>query len=387
MTARQTARAARAARRASRRHDEPVRFAILGPGLVGAVHAAALARIPDARLEAVAGSTPASPRAARLAADHGARAVDGIGGVLDDPAVDAIILCTPHPLHAEQAIAAARAGLDVIVEKPMALEPADCTEMIEAAEEAGVLLSVISQRRWYPAVRRMKAAIDDGRIGTPALATIEVLGWRGPEYYEMDAWRGTVAGEGGGVLVNQAVHQLDIACWLLGPVAEVDGWTSNVNHPAIEVEDTAVAIVRFASGALATIVTSNAQRPGLHARISVHGTSGASVGVETDQGSGFVAGVSAPSEPRNDLWTIPGEEGALARWVVEDRAALVGADIPTHFHELQLRDIAAAIRGGRPAAVGGPDGRAAVELMAAIAAAGRSGGRIRIDAADAWIAR
>jgi UDP-N-acetyl-2-amino-2-deoxyglucuronate dehydrogenase len=381
------ARDARAARLAARSLDEPVRFAILGPGLVGAVHAAALARIPDARLEAVAGSSAASPRAVRLAAEHGARPVAGIGAVLDDPAVDAVIVCTPHPLHAEQAIAAARAGLHVIVEKPMALEPADCTAMIEAAEGAGVMLSVISQRRWYPAVRRVKAAIDDGRIGAPALATIEVLGWRGPEYYEMDAWRGTVAGEGGGVLVNQAVHQLDLACWLLGPVVEVDGWIANVNHPEIEVEDTAVAIVRFARGTIATIVASNAQRPGLHARIHVHGASGASVGVETDRGSSFVAGVSVPSEPRNDLWTIPGEETAPERWAVEDRTALAGADLATRFHELQLRDIVAAIREGRPPAVGGEDGRIAVELMAAIAAAGRNGGRIRIDAAAARVAR
>jgi predicted dehydrogenase len=358
--------------------DEPLRFAILGPGMVGEVHAAALARIADVRLVAVAGSRPGSPQAARLAAAHSAQAVDGIEDLLADETLDAVIVCTPHPLHVGQVIAAAQAGLHVVVEKPMALTAADCSAMIDAADAAGVVLSVISQRRWYSAARRVKAAVDEGRIGAPGLATVEVLGWRSPEYYALNPWRGTREGEGGGVLVNQAVHQLDLACWFLGPAAEVDGWTANLNHPEIEVEDTAVAIVRFASGALATVVASNSQRPGLHARIHVHGRNGASVGVETDRGSSFVAGLSLPSEPRNDLWTIPGDEGEPERWADEDRAALAGVDVATHHHELQLRDIVGAIRDGRAPAVGGADGRATVALMAAIDEASRTGGRVRL---------
>ena len=369
----------RRARAAARRATDPLRFAIVGPGLVGTVHATALARIPDVRLVAVAGSTPGSGQAARLAAAHDAHAVDGMDAVLADPELDAVIICTPHPLHAGQAIAAAEAGLHVIVEKPMALTADDCSAMIAAAEAAGVVLSVISQRRWYPAVRRVKAAIDDGRIAAPGLASVEVLSWRGPEYYAMNPWRGTRAGEGGGVLVNQAVHHLDLACWFLGPATVVDGWTANLNHPEIEVEDTAVAVVRFASGALATIAASNSQRPGLHGRIHVHGTNGASVGVDTDRGSVFIAGVSLPSEPLNDLWTIPGEEDAPGRWTAEDRLALTDVDIATHYHELQLREIVGAIREGRRPAVDGSDGRAAVALMSAIDAASRTGGRVQIE--------
>jgi predicted dehydrogenase len=224
----------------------------------------------------------------------------------------------------------------------------------------------------------VKQAIDDGRIGRPALATIEVVGWRSADYYAMDAWRGTLDGEGGGVLVNQAVHLLDLATWLLGPAVEVDGWTANVNHPAIDVEDTAVAIVRFAGDVLATVVASNSQRPGLHARLHVHGANGASVGVETDRGSSFVAGLSLPTEPRNDLWTVPGEEELPDRWLEEDRASLAGADAASHHHELQLRDIVDAIRSGRRPAVTGEDGRATVALMAAIAEASATGGRVRI---------
>ena len=356
----------------------PLRFAVVGPGLVGEVHATALSRIPDARLVAVVGSGSGSGRAAKLATTHGAVAVPDLATLIADGDVDAVSLCTPHPLHAEQAIAAAQAGLHVVVEKPMALNVADCSRMIAAAEASGVVLSVISQRRWYAPAERVKAAIDDGRIGAPALATVEVLGWRSSDYYAMAPWRGTRLGEGGGVLVNQAVHHLDLLCWFLGPVVEVDGWTANVNHPEIEVEDSAVAVARFASGALATIVASNSQKPGIHARVHIHGSSGASVGVETDRGSVFIAGITPVSEPRNDLWTIPGEEDAPERWAAEDHEALAGLDISSHHHELQLRDVVEAIRTGRPPAVGGSDGRATVALMAAIDEASRTGRRVRL---------
>src|SRR3954468_7131342 len=178
--------------------NEPIRFAILGPGLVGRVHATALSRIPDATVVAVVGR--GEERARALASTIGARVDPDLETLIDRGGVDAVVICTPHPLHAEQAITAAAAGLHVVVEKPMALEPDDCDAMIAAADGAGAVLSVISQRRWYAPVRRVKDAIDGGRIGDAALATVEVLGWRGDDYYAMDAWRGTVSGEGGGVL-------------------------------------------------------------------------------------------------------------------------------------------------------------------------------------------
>jgi predicted dehydrogenase len=356
-----------------------VRFGILGPGKVAHLHAAALDRIEGARLVAVAGRNEERTRA--LAMAHGARPYDGLEAMLDHAVVDAVILCTPHPLHAEQAIAAARGGAHVVVEKPMALSPDDCDRMIAAADEARVVLSVISQRRWYEAVRRVKAAIDAGEIGHPALATVEVLGWRGPEYYAMDAWRGTAEGEGGGVLVNQAVHQLDLLRWFMGEVVEVDAWTANVNHAGIEVEDSAVAIVRFAGGGLASIIASNSQNPGLYARVHVHGGNGASVGVETDGGSIFVAGVTSPTLARNDLWTIPGQETMPDQWATQDRAAVADVDLDSHYHELQLRDVVAAVREHRRPAIDGRDGRATVELFWAIYRASATGQRVVIASA------
>jgi predicted dehydrogenase len=317
-------------------------------------------------------------RTRALARKHAAAPWPSLEDMLDSGGIDALIVCTPHPIHAEQAIAAAEAGVHVVVEKPMALTTPDCDAMITAATRSGVVLSVISQRRWYPAVQRVKAAIDEARIGEAGLATVEVLGWRGPEYYDLDPWRGTPEGEGGGVLVNQAVHQLDLLRWFLGPVEEVDGRIANLNHPQIRVEDSAVALVTFASGALATIVASNSQRPGLHAKVHVHGRNGASIGVETDRGSSFVAGMSLPSLARNDVWTIPGEESLPEQWAAEDQAALDGVDLASHHHELQLLDVVEAIRDHRPPAVDGHEGRATVELIAAIYESNARGGPVRL---------
>jgi len=362
----------------------PIRFGIIGAGKVAEVHATALDRIPEAELVAVAGR--AAGRTEALARRHGLTAYRSVAEMLAGGRLDAAVVATPHPLHADHAVAAAEAGLHVVVEKPMAVTVADCDRVIDAARAGGVLVSAISQRRWYEPVRRVKAAIDGGWIGEPALGVVDVLGWRGPEYYAMDDWRGTAAGEGGGVLVNQAVHQLDLLRWFMGPVVAVDGLTANLNHPAIEVEDSAVAVVRFASGALGAVIASNSQRPGLWGRVHVHGRSGASVGVETDAGSTFVAGVSEPTIARNDLWTIPGEERRPERWAAEDAARLAGVDLATHYHELQLRDVVDAIRTGRRPAVDGQDGRATVALMAAIYQAAATGARVAVDEASVAVA-
>jgi predicted dehydrogenase len=195
----------------------------------------------------------------------------------------------------------------------------------------------------------------------------------------MDDWRGTWAGEGGGVLVNQAVHQIDLLVWLMGPVESVSGDWANLNHPEIEVEDTAVATLRFRSGALGSVVVSNSQRPGLWGRVHVHGSNGASVGVQTDGGSSFVAGVtSVVDAPINDLWTIPGEEDRLAEWQAEDRTRATQIDVMTHYHALQIDDFARAVVNDRAPLVPAEDGRRTVELVEAIYRSSRSGQRVSL---------
>ena len=243
----------------------------------------------------------------------------------------------------------------------------DCDRAIAACAAAGVKLGVMSQRRFYPPIVRMRAAIDAGKIGRPALATVDALGWRDAAYYASNPWRGTWTGEGGGVLVNQAPHQIDLLLWLMGPAEELYGFWDNVNHPDIEVDDTAVAVMRFRGGGLGTIVVSNAQNPGVHGRIHVHGSNGASIGTQTDFGSMFISGVTTSVDPPvNDLWTIDGEAGLLPGWQAEDRATAGDVDVMSRYHELQIADFLDAINEDRRPAVDGEDGRRVVEVFTAI---------------------
>jgi UDP-N-acetyl-2-amino-2-deoxyglucuronate dehydrogenase len=356
---------------------KPVRVGLVGCGKVGGIHAAALARLPEA--EFVAACDVSRVRAEGFAARYGVRPFADVDAMLRESGVEAVVIGTPHPLHAEPAVRAAEAGVHVLVEKPMAASLADCDAMLAAARKSGVALGVVSQRRWYEPVLRMRAAIDAGKIGTPALGVFIQYSWREPSYYASDPWRGKWATEGGGVLVNQSPHQLDILRWLMGPVAEVSGYWANVNHPTVEVDDTAVASLRFAGGGLGSIITSVSQRPGLYTRVHVHGTTGASVGVETDRGATFIAGVTPVAEPPlNDLWTVPGEEHLLAAWQAEDRARFARTDATVHYHMLQIADFLRAVREGRPPRVTGEDGRAVVELFTAVYRSAKEGRPVRL---------
>lgn len=343
---------------------QPVRTALIGCGKVGQIHATALAGLTEAELVGVCDAIP--ERSQAFADQYGTRAYSNIEAILRDAHPEAVLIGTPHPLHAEAAIRAAEAGAHVLVEKPMAANLRDCDAMLAAARKAGTL-GVISQRRWYEPVQRMRAAIDAGKIGRPALGLFLMYSWREPAYYQSDPWRGKWDTEGGGVLVNQSPHQLDLLHWFMGPIAEVSGYWANVNHPGIEVDDTAVAVLRFHNGGLGAIVTSVAQKPGIYTKVHIHGSNGASVGVETDRGATFIAGISKIAEPPlNDIWTIPGEERLLPQFQADDRARFERLDATTHYHALQIQDFLRAIRQDRAPLVTGEDGRAAVELFTAI---------------------
>ncbi|MCC7155170.1 MAG: Gfo/Idh/MocA family oxidoreductase [Bryobacterales bacterium] len=340
-----------------------LRAGIAGCGKVATLHAKALQSGCGGRLSAV--YDVIKERAEAFAAEYQARACDTLTDLFR--CSDVIILCTPHPRHAEVGVAAACAGLHVLVEKPLAATLADCDAMIEAAARNRVKLGVVSQRRFYEPVQRMKAALDAGKLGEPVLGTMNMLSWRGEAYYASDPWRGKWATEGGGVLVNQSPHQLDILQWLMGPVEEVSAYWSNLNHPYIEVEDTAVAALRFSGGALGSIVTSLSQKPGIYTKVHIHGATGASVGVQTDTGASFVAGVSGIADPPfNDVWTIPGEEHRLAEFQAQDRASFATVDATVHYHALQLKEFLGAVSEGREPLVNGLEGRKVVALIDAI---------------------
>ena len=342
-----------------------VRTALIGCGKVGQTHAAALSELPESDFAAVCDSDRG--RADAFAARYGVRSYTDVGPMFRETGIEAVLVCTPHPLHSGPVIQAAEAGVHALVEKPMAATVADCDAMLAAARRAGTRLGVVSQRRFYEPVLRMKAAIDAGKIGRPVLGVFSMFSWRDRAYYESDPWRGQWATEGGGVLVNQSPHQLDLLHWFMGAIDEISGCWANLNHPFVEVEDTALAMIRFKNGGLGSVVTSLSQKPGLHTKVHVHGSNGASVGVETDRGATFVAGMSEVSEPPlTDLWTIPGEEHLLAQFQAEDRARFAQVNATSHYHALQIQDFLKAILEDRLPLVTGEDGRVVVEMFTAV---------------------
>jgi predicted dehydrogenase len=347
-----------------------LRTALVGCGLIGRTHATALASDPQSELVAVCDPVP--ERANQFGDEFGVPAFTDLASALSERNVQMVSVCTPHPTHTDVVVLAAQMGVHALVEKPLAPDLASCDRAIQACVQAGVALGMISQRRLYPPVVRMREAIVAGKLGEPVLATLTVLGWRDRPYYESAAWRGTWNGEGGGVLINQTPHQLDVLQWLMGPVEELSGMWDNLNHPYIEVEDSAIAIIRFRSGALGSLVLSNSQKPGLYGKIHVHGSNGASVGAQTEGGSPFIAGMTTSVEqPINDVWTIPGEEQQLDAWQAMDRESTT--DVMTHYHRLQIADFLESIVEGRPPLVDGIEGRKVVEIVTAIYRSQRDG--------------
>jgi len=353
-----------------------VRYALLGYGKVAHLHAQALRNVKNSRLVAVWGRN--MEKARQFAKKWEIEAYTDLDLMVKEAKVDAVVVTTVHPLHMEHTLKALDAGLHVMVEKPMALTVWQCDRMIAKAEEKQKKLGVISQRRWYPACQRIRKAIDSGNLGTPVIGQVTMLGWRDKAYYDSDPWRGSWELEGGGVLINQAPHQLDLLHWYLGEIEEVYAQWDNFNHPYIEVEDSAVATVRFRSGAIASILVSNSQKPGIYAKVHVHGSNAFSAGVQTDGGAMFVAGQSTIIDPAvNDLWTIEGEQGNLERWKEEDAKLFNEVDATTYFFTLQLEDFTRAILEDRKPASSGHDGRETVKLIEGIYKSGRTGKPVR----------
>ena len=338
----------------------PLGFGIVGAGVIARTHAGAIASLPGARLRAIADIDTAQSE--RLALVFGVDAASGIDTVLDRRDIDVVCVCVPSGLHAEVGIRAAGAGKHVVVEKPIdvSLEAAD--RLIAACRRNGVVLSVISQRRYDPGVQRLREAIVAGRLGHLVLADAAVKWFRSQQYYESAAWRGTWDLDGGGALMNQGIHSVDLVRWLMGPVESVVGRVATVAHD-IPVEDLAVALLRFASGAMGVIEASTAAYPGFAERLEVMGTGG-SVVLE----GGEVLGWQLSDEGGD-----PGHYGRLVR--------LHAAPPPSgnvSGHAAQLRDVVEAIERGREPAITGEDGRAALELVLAVYASARRGEEVAL---------
>lgn len=355
---------------------ERIRTAVIGCGKVGHFHAQAFKDIENS--EFVACLSRSQEKADEFASQYGIKGYTNLKKMVEEQNVQAVSICTPHPNHAEYAVECCRLGVHVAIEKPLASSLEDCDAIIEAAKENDVVGTTICQRRFYKPAMRVKQAIVDGKIGTPILGTVNMLGWRDMAYYASDPWRGTWQGEGGGVLINQAPHQFDLLLWYMGEIDELYGIWDTLNHPGLEVEDTAAAVIRFKNGAIGNIVVSNSQNPALFGNVRVHGSNGASIGVQTDGGAMFIAGVSGITEPPvNDLWTIRGEEDKLDQYKKEDSEFFNNTGSTNYFHVVQLTDFLNAVQNGNSPLITLEDGRRTVELITAIYRSYRDGKPIR----------
>ena len=330
-----------------------VRTGLIGCGGIARSHVAALSALPTSEL--VACCDVDEGRAREFAGKHGVpRVYTDATEMLRSGAVEAVCVCTPHPIHGPLVVAAAEAGVHSLVEKPITIDLGVADRMIEATRKAGVRFGVIFQRRFWPASQRVRTAIDEGRLGTLTLGECVARLWRSPEYFGSAPWRGTWATEGGGALMNQAVHFVDLLQWYMGPAVEVFGrWATLRHSDVIDVEDTTVATVVFANGALGVIEAATTFSPPFGFRVAVHGTSGAAVGIEeSPEGRQGV----------NDIWTVPGQETLREGWLEKDRAH---PGFPS-FHQLQIQDFLDAVLDGRDPAVTGEEARRSLEIILAI---------------------
>jgi predicted dehydrogenase len=330
-------------------------FGIIGCGMISRFHAHAIEELKGAKLVACFDAVPQS--ADRLAAETGCRAYHQLDDMLADPAVQIVTVGTPSGAHLEPAVAAAKAGKHVIVEKPLEVTLKRCDTIIAACQKYKVKLSAIFPSRFHDASRELKRAVDTNRFGRLTLADAYVKWFRTQAYYDSGAWRGTWEYDGGGALMNQAIHSVDLLTWLLGPVAEVQAQTATLAHQRIAVEDTAVATLRFANGALGVIEATTAAYPGYLKRIELHGSEGSAVLEEEDLRHWDFA-----KKQRRDE--------AILKRMEQHHSTGGGAGDPAaighHGHARQFADVLEATRRDRAPAVDGPEGRRSVEIILAI---------------------
>ncbi|MDQ3442693.1 MAG: Gfo/Idh/MocA family oxidoreductase [Chloroflexota bacterium] len=342
--------------------SESFNVGIVGAGIIGEVHARALEGVDNATVVAVA--EPREEAGRKLAGKYDATWHSSYTEMLADPALDLVILGTPSGLHPEQTILAAQAGKHVITEKPMSITHDGATRMIEAIDRAGVKLAVIFQNRLSRDVYRVKRAIEAGLIGKPVLGSASVYWHRSQDYYDANGgWRGTWALDGGGVLINQSIHTIDLLQWLLGGVSSVQAHIATLNHQ-IEAEDAASASVRFHSGAVGSILVTTAAAKDNPTRVEIIGTEGR-VTLENN----VVTHFDGTGELSDDLLS----EADLV--IIRDWKP---AEAFGEGHRRQLRLIFDALAVGQEPPVSGREARKAVDVILGVYESARTGMRIDI---------
>ena len=319
-------------------------FALVGTGMIAAHHMAAMDYVDGAEATGVYGALPDQAKA--FAEKYGLKQYDTLEELLADPSIDVITICTPSGSHAEIAIKAMTAGKHVVCEKPLALTNEDCLAVVETAKKYNRKCEVICQLRFADAIKAVKKVVDEGHLGKLTSVGVHMKYWRTDEYYDASDWRGTWKHDGGGALMNQGIHGIDLLRYFVGSPKKISAICNTLAHK-IEVEDTAVAIMEFEGGTVGVIEGTTSVYPGYSRRLELCGTKGSVVLIE-DQ---------------IEVWDVEGIE----KPDFEKRTGGFGASDPNAIdcrgHAKQFNDIVNAINNDLPVANGAVDGAATVELI------------------------
>jgi UDP-N-acetyl-2-amino-2-deoxyglucuronate dehydrogenase len=331
---------------------------LIGGGNITETHARAAGAIAGVKISAIHGTN--AEKISRLCREHGGTAYQNFDAFLEHRPMDLVIIGSPSGLHATQGIAAARSGLHVLTEKPIEISTARADALIEAARQSRVQLGVIFQDRRKPHIRQLKSWLDQGLLGKLLFVDARVKWYRPPEYYANSRWRGTLALDGGGALINQGVHTVDLLLWLLGDVVRVQARTATELHK-IEAEDTAVAILEFANSALGMLHATTAAYPGYPRRVEISGSEGTVI-LEHDR---IIAAHLRNAPVAREPAALDENQSASSATVSDFRG-----------HQAVFEDFLEAIEQNRAPACDGHEGRRSLALIESIYRAAKTSGRV-----------
>ncbi len=348
------------------------RFGIIGCGGIGEFHAASIEDLPQARL--VAGAEPVEERCKAFAEKHNCDGMADYNELVQRDDIDVVCVCTPSGAHLEPGVAAARAAKHVICEKPVEVTLKRADELIEACDDNNVRLGAIFPMRFNEVTRIVKAAIDEGRFGRLTLGDCYTKWWRSQDYYDSGGWRGTWKLDGGGACMNQSIHGIDLLQWFMGPVDTIMAFCDCLVHERIEVEDTAVATVRYKSGAMGVIECTTSVHPGEDRKIEIHG----------DKGTVVITGGKLTK------WEFaeerPDDEEIRKKFSPGVGPKSGAASDPLAFsydtHREQIRDFLDTLDKGVAPTVDGREARKAIEIIMAIYQSARSGELVKLPLKD-----
>lgn len=350
--------------------NEPIGFAIVGTGTIADVHAAAIRASPDARLIAV--YSRGTERCREFAQREGCRAAASIDELVADPAIRAVCVTTPSGAHADAAVPLLEAGKAVLCEKPLEVSLAAADRILAAAERGGGVLAGVFQMRLGRGARLLKAAIESGRFGRLTLCSAYIKWWRAQDYYDSSNWKGTWKLDGGGALMNQGIHAVDLLQWLVGLPREVAAFYGTLAHAGIEAEDTVAATLRFPNGALGVIEAATSCYPGSDLRIEIIGERGTAVLVNDR----IVRWEFSKPQSGDDDVMRKGDAPAIQGGTSDAKS------MSNEGHRQLVHDLARALLEGRPPMIPGAEARRSVALVLAIYEAARSGRSTRVDGAE-----